>query len=130
MLHGGAFAQGTMRALFAHPSLIVGELPPKFRFPAVGVKRPANMERGNEMKKLRKPSFTTEFRGLSVQRVKAGNSFAVVAKELAINQQSLRNWVKAFDAGKLGGPGTRMVTPEPDGGFAAADREHPLAAAV
>ena len=64
------------------------------------------------MKKLPKPSYTAEFRELAVQRVKAGNTFSAVAKELAINQQSLRNWVKAFDAGKLGGPGTRTVTPE------------------
>lgn len=64
------------------------------------------------MKRLPKPAYTTEFRQLAVQRVKAGGSFAGVAKELAVNQQSLRNWVKAFDAGKLNGPGTRTVTPE------------------
>ena len=70
------------------------------------------MEREDEVKKLPKPSYTAEFRELAVQRVKAGNTFTAVAKELAVNQQSLRNWVKAFDAGKLGGPGTRAVTPE------------------
>ena len=64
------------------------------------------------MKKLSKPSYTTEYRELAVQRVKAGERLAVVAKDLGVNQQSLRNWVKAFDAGKLGGPGTRQVTPE------------------
>ncbi|MBL0076523.1 MAG: helix-turn-helix domain-containing protein [Rhodocyclaceae bacterium] len=48
-----------------------------------------------------------EFRKLAVQRVKAGNRFAVVSSELSVNQQSLRNWIKAFDAGKLGGPGSR-----------------------
>jgi len=64
------------------------------------------------VKKLPKPSYTTEFRELAVQRVKAGNSFSTVSKELAVNQQSLRNWVKAFDAGKLGGPGSRTVTPD------------------
>ena len=70
------------------------------------------MEREDEVKKLPKPSYTAEFRELAVQRVKAGNTFATVAKELAVNQQSLRNWVKAFDAGTLGGPGTRTVSPE------------------
>lgn len=70
------------------------------------------MEREDGMKKLPKPTYTAEFRELAVQRVKVGNTFAVVAKELAINQQSLRTWVKAYDAGKLGGPGTRTVTPE------------------
>lgn len=48
------------------------------------------MEREDGMKKLPKPTYTAEFRELAVQRVKVGNTFAVVAKELAINQQSLR----------------------------------------
>ncbi len=64
------------------------------------------------MNKVPKASYTKEFRELAVQRVKAGNTFAAVAMELAINQQSLRNWVKAFDAGRLGGPGSRTVTLE------------------
>jgi transposase len=70
------------------------------------------LEGRTKLKKLPKASYTTEFRELAVQRVKAGSSFAMVAKELAVNQQSLRNWVNAFDAGKLGGPGSRTVTPE------------------
>ena len=65
-----------------------------------------------KLKKLTKPSYTTEYRELAVQRVKAGERVVAVAKELGINQQSLRNWVKAFEGGKLGGPGTRTVTPE------------------
>ena len=38
--------------------------------------------------------------------------FRSVAKELGLIEQTLRNWVKAFDAGKLNGPGTKQVTPE------------------
>ena len=60
----------------------------------------------DEVKRLPKPTYTTEFRELAVQRVKTVGSFSAVAKELAVNQQSLRNWVKAFDAGKLNEPVT------------------------
>jgi transposase len=35
-----------------------------------------------------------------------------VAKELGLIEQTLRNWVKAFEAGKLNGPGTKLVRPE------------------
>ena len=35
-----------------------------------------------------------------------------VAKEMGLVEQTLRNWVKAFDAGKLDGAGARKVTPE------------------
>lgn len=34
-----------------------------------------------------------------------------VAKEMGLVEQTLRNGVKAFHAGKLDGPGTRKVTP-------------------
>lgn len=64
------------------------------------------------MKKLPKQAYTPEFRELAVKRVKSGQSVGVVAKELGVNEQSLRNWVKAFDAGKLNGPGARVVTAE------------------
>lgn len=35
-----------------------------------------------------------------------------MARELGISDQTLRNWVKAFDAGKLNGPQAKAVTPE------------------
>lgn len=54
---------------------------------------PRELGKEDEVKKVPKASYTTEFRELAAQRVKAGNTFAAVAKELAINQQSLRNWV-------------------------------------
>jgi transposase len=44
--------------------------------------------------------------------VKDGQSARDVARELGISHQSLRNWVKADEAGKLNGAGTKVVTPE------------------
>ena len=65
------------------------------------------------MKKLPKQEYTTEFKALAVKRVKAGpSSNWVVAKELGVGDQTLRNWVKAFDAGKLNGAGAKVVTAE------------------
>lgn len=62
--------------------------------------------------KIPKREFTAEFRGLAVKRVKGGQGIGGVARELGISEQTLRNWVKAFDAGKLNGPEARTVTPE------------------
>ncbi len=64
------------------------------------------------MKKLPKQEYRAEFKALAVKRVKAGQSNGVVARELGLGDQTLRNWVKAFDAGKLTGAGLRVVTPE------------------
>ena len=64
------------------------------------------------MKKIPKQEYTPEFRELSVKRVKAGQSVGAVARELGLIEQTLRNWVKAAAAGKLNGPGTKVVTPE------------------
>lgn len=49
---------------------------------------------------------------MAVKRVKGGQGIGAVARELGMSDQTLRNWVKAFDAGKLKGPQTRTVTPE------------------
>lgn len=64
------------------------------------------------MKKIPKQEYTAEFKELAVKRVKSGQTAGAVAKELGLIEQTLRNWVKAFDAGKLNGPGARQVTPE------------------
>ena len=64
------------------------------------------------MKKLPKQEYTAEFRELAVKRVKEGQGIGVVARELGLNDQTLRNWVKAFDAGTLTGAGAKVVTPE------------------
>ena len=41
-----------------------------------------------------------------------GKSIGAVAKELGLVDQTLRNWVKAAEAGKLSGAGSKVVTPE------------------
>ena len=56
--------------------------------------------------------YTTEFKELAVKRVKDGQSLGAVAKELELVEQTLRNRVKAADAGMLSGPGSKQVTPE------------------
>ena len=45
-----------------------------------------------------------------MKRVKGGQSCGKVARELGLIDQTLRNWVKAFDAGELAG--AKAVTPE------------------
>ena len=64
------------------------------------------------MFKIPKPEFTAEFRELAVKRVKTGMSIGGVARELGLVEQTLRNWVKAAEKGKLNPPGAKVVTPE------------------
>lgn len=56
--------------------------------------------------------YTAEFKKLAVKQVKAGQNTGSVARELSLIEQTLRNWVKAADAGKLNGAGSKAVTPE------------------
>ena len=44
--------------------------------------------------------------------MKMGKLTGLVAKELGLVEQTLRNWVKLVEAGKLNGKGTKVVTPE------------------
>jgi transposase len=62
--------------------------------------------------KIPKQEYTAEFKELAVKRVKEGLTPGAAAKELGLNEQTLRNWIKAAEAGKLTGPGTKPVTPE------------------
>jgi transposase len=62
--------------------------------------------------KIPKQEYTIEFKELSVKHVKDGKSIATVAKELGLKYQTLRNWVKASDEGKLKGAGSKDITPE------------------
>ena len=62
--------------------------------------------------KIPKQEYTAEFRELAVKRVKEGQGIGAVARDLGLIEQTLHNWVKAFDAGKLNGPGVKKVTPE------------------
>ena len=64
------------------------------------------------MFKVPKQVYTTEFKLAAVQRIKDGQGFAVVARELGMSEQTLRNWAKAEQAGKLNGAGAKPITPE------------------
>jgi len=64
------------------------------------------------MKKIPKQEYTAEFKEQAVKHVKMGKSIGLVAKELGLVEQTLRNWVKLAAAGKLNGMGTKVVTPE------------------
>ena len=64
------------------------------------------------MFKIPKREYTAEFKDLAVKRVTAGEKHGVVAKDLGLNEQTLRNWVKAAQAGKLNPSGAKQVTPE------------------
>ena len=61
--------------------------------------------------KISKQAYTLEFKELAVKRINDGQSVSLVSKELGLSDQTLRNWVKASAAGKLGGAGSKQVTP-------------------
>ncbi len=64
------------------------------------------------MKRIPSQEYTPEFRELAVGRIKDGLTIGAAAKELGVSHQTLRNWVKAAAAGKLGGAGGKVATPE------------------
>ena len=64
------------------------------------------------MQKIAKQEYTVEFKEQAVKRVKDSKTVGAVAKEMGLVEQTLRNGVKASDAGKLDGAGTRKVTPD------------------
>ena len=64
------------------------------------------------MKKIPAQAYTSEFKELAVKRVTDGQAIVTAAKELGVNDQTMRNWVKAAAVGKLKGAGSKVVTPE------------------
>ncbi|MHB1301490.1 MAG: transposase [Burkholderiales bacterium] len=50
--------------------------------------------------KIPNQEYTTEFRELAVKRVRDGQTVGSVARDLGLVEQTLRNWVKAADAGE------------------------------
>ena len=64
------------------------------------------------MKKIPKQEYTAEFRELAAQRIREGVKFGALNKELGVNEQTLRNWVKAADSGKLSKASGKVITPE------------------
>ncbi len=47
-----------------------------------------------------------------MKRVKSGEAVGAVARDLGLVEQTLRNWVKAANAGKLCAPEGKPVTAE------------------
>lgn len=62
--------------------------------------------------KIPRKLYTAEFKQLTVKRIKDGQTYAAVAKDLQVSEKTLRNWMKADQAGKLVGAGTLQVSPE------------------
>ena len=62
--------------------------------------------------KIPRQSYTLEFKELAVKRVKDGQSFSSIAKELGMNEQTLRNWAGAAARGALTGSATKTVSAE------------------
>ncbi len=56
--------------------------------------------------------YTLEFKLEAVRMVKGGQSLAAVAKILDIRPQTLHNWIKAEQQGRLGGAGSPAVSAE------------------
>jgi transposase len=64
------------------------------------------------MEKSRRARYTHEFKLEALRMVGAGQSIAAVAAILGLSSQTLHNWIKAQQAGKLTGAGVRPVSPE------------------
>ena len=65
------------------------------------------------MFKIPKQASTAEFKAQAVKRVTAVGSMSRVAEDLGLDEQTLRNWVKAATAGKLNPAGVKAIPPEP-----------------
>ncbi|MGT2433251.1 IS3 family transposase [Cupriavidus basilensis] len=64
------------------------------------------------MRKIPKQEFTAEFKEQAVRQLRAGKTTGELAAELGVSDQTLRNWRKAAEAGKLNGAGAKPVTAE------------------
>jgi transposase len=63
------------------------------------------------VKKIPRQEFTAEFKEQAVKHAQAVG-VVVEVRDLGLFEQTLRNWVKAAEAGKLVGAGAKPVTPE------------------
>lgn len=65
------------------------------------------------MKRIPKVAYTLEFKLEALRRVRGGEPVRQVGREIGVPEQSIRNWVKAQAAGKLGAVEKgRPITPE------------------
>ena len=56
--------------------------------------------------------YTLEFKLEAVRLARTGQSIAATAKILGLAEQTLHNWIKAERQGRLGGAGSKAVSPE------------------
>jgi len=56
------------------------------------------------MTKMPRGAYTLEYKQEAVRLVRSGRRVAEVARSLGIIEQTLSNWVKSDQAGKLSGP--------------------------
>ena len=56
--------------------------------------------------------YTLEFKLEAVRLVRSGQSVASTAKILGLADQTLHNWIKAEQRGRLGGADSKPVSPE------------------
>ena len=59
-----------------------------------------------------KAQYTLEFKQEAIRLVKSGQPLKQVATTLGMPHQTLDNWIRADNLGKLSGTGERVVTPE------------------
>ncbi|MBK1710734.1 hypothetical protein CKO17_16980 [Marichromatium gracile] len=64
------------------------------------------------MQKIPKRVYTLEFKEQAVKRVQSGRSITSVAREMGLVEQTVRNWVRRSEAGKLESSAGKAVTPE------------------
>ena len=65
------------------------------------------------MKRVPNVSYTLEFKLEALRRVRSGEAVRRVAREIGVPEQSVRNWVKAQAAGRLGDAASgKPITPE------------------
>ena len=62
--------------------------------------------------KIPRREYTAEFKLQAVKRANSGHGIAATSRELGVVEQTLRNWVKAAKAGKLGSAGGKVVSAE------------------
>jgi transposase len=56
--------------------------------------------------------YTLEFKREALRLAKTGQNIAATAKILGLSEQTLHNWIRAEQQGRLGGPGAKSVSPE------------------
>ena len=64
------------------------------------------------MKKMRRARYSLEYKLEALRLIGAGQSIAAVATTLGLADQTLHNWIKARREGRLGGPGSKVVSAE------------------